>query len=145
MSLLIDSNVLLHAANRASPHHAVARDFVERHRAGAGFCVTWSVLYEWLRVATHPAVFRRPLSPAAAREYVRSLAADPRVEVLLETGRHATVLEDLLGESPPIRGNRYHDAHIAALMREHGVSTIATCDGHFRLFRFLKVIDPTEP
>lgn len=144
MSLLVDSNVLLYAVNTASPRHEAARDFVREQAAGAGFCVTWSILYEWLRVVTHPAVFPRPLDPARARQYIRRLVGEPRVEVLLETPRHLEVLEEVLADAPPLRGNRYHDAHIAAVMREHGVGTIATCDGHFRLFQFLKVIDPTS-
>lgn len=88
MSILVDSNILLHAVNGASPHHAAARDFIEARFAGSGFGVAWSILYEWLRVATHPAVFPRPLDPARARQYVLRLVGEPRVEVLLETPRY---------------------------------------------------------
>ncbi len=143
MNLLIDTNLLVYAVHEESPHHAAARSFVEERRKGGGFCVTWSILYEWLRVVTHPRVFSRPLEPAKAASFVRMLAADPKVDVLLETERHCSFMQEVLAAAPPLRGNLYHDAHIAALMREHGIGTIATADRHFRVFPFLNVVDPT--
>jgi predicted nucleic acid-binding protein len=41
-------------------------------------------------------------------------------------------------------GNLIHDAHIAALLLEHGVKEIYTADRGFRRFRGFKVTDPFE-
>ena len=41
-----------------------------------------------------------------------------------------------------MRDNRVHDMHIAALMREHGISRICTMDAGFRRFPFLSVEEP---
>lgn len=144
MNLVIDTNVLVYAVHQTAPQHAAARAFVEERRSKGGFCVTWSILYEWLRVVTHPRVFSRPLVPAEARRFVLSLALDPAVDILEHTGNHARVLDEVLTDLPHLRGNLMHDAHIAALMKEHGVSTIATADQHFRLFTFLKIINPAD-
>ena len=40
------------------------------------------------------------------------------------------------------RGNRAPDAHLVALMREHGVSAIWSHDRDFRKFRGITVRDP---
>jgi predicted nucleic acid-binding protein len=36
------------------------------------------------------------------------------------------------------------DAHLAALLRQHGVRRLATHDRDFRRFDFLEVFDPLE-
>lgn len=144
MNVLIDTNVLVHAVNAESPHHAATRSFVEGRRHGEGFCVTWSILYEWLRVVSHPRVFTRPLEPGPAADFIHALVDDARVVVLRETPNHVRFLTELLEDAPPLRGNIYHDLHIATLMREHGVSVIVTADRHFRVFPFLSIIDPTR-
>jgi predicted nucleic acid-binding protein len=40
------------------------------------------------------------------------------------------------------RGKLIHDAHLVALMRQHGVGTIWTNDLDFRRFRNITVVDP---
>jgi predicted nucleic acid-binding protein len=42
-------------------------------------------------------------------------------------------------------GNLVHDAHIAALLREHGVEEIWTADRDFVRFPGLRVHDPFRP
>jgi hypothetical protein len=42
----------------------------------------------------------------------------------------------------PVRGNLVPDAHLASLLRQHGVKTLYTRDTDFRKFDFLEVSDP---
>ncbi len=42
----------------------------------------------------------------------------------------------------PVRGNLVPDAHLAALLRQHGIKTLYTHDRDFRKFDFLDVRDP---
>jgi hypothetical protein len=44
----------------------------------------------------------------------------------------------------PVRGNLVPDAHLAALLRQHGVATLYSTDVDFRKFTFLRVINPFE-
>ncbi len=44
--------------------------------------------------------------------------------------------------STPVRGNLVPDAHLAALLRQHGVSTLYTLDRDSYKFAFLDVRDP---
>lgn len=43
---------------------------------------------------------------------------------------------------PERAGNAVPDAHLAALMRQHGVATIYTRDRDFRRFEGIRVEDP---
>jgi uncharacterized protein len=104
--------------------------------------VTWSVVYEFLRIVTHWSVFPHPLNFADAWNFIQSLLASPSFGILVETERHVEVVRDLTREYPHMSGNRLHDLHIAALMREHGVVEIRTADTDFHEFKFLRVVDP---
>jgi predicted nucleic acid-binding protein len=42
----------------------------------------------------------------------------------------------------PARGNQVPDAHLAAILKQHGIRTLYTHDRDFRRFDFLRVIDP---
>lgn len=139
----VDTNVFLYAVNRDVEEHVRAREAVAAWLEGPeDWYVTWSILYEFLRVSTHPGVFPRPLTFARAWEYVDGLLASPRFSVLVESDRHAGVLRDLREEYPDLAGNGMHDLHTVSLMKEHGVSEIRTRDRAFERFTFLKVVDP---
>ena len=53
----------------------------------------------------------------------------------------SSVYREVTG-SFPVRGNLVPDAHLAALLKQHGVRTLYTRDGDFRKFSFLDVRDP---
>lgn len=139
----VDTNILLHAANRGSPLHAKANELVRRWRAGREpWGTTWSIVYEFLRVVTHRGAFLRPLTFEEAWSFVDGLLVSPRFQILVETERHGEVVRDLLRECPWASGNLMHDLHTAAIMREHGVKEIRTADSDFLKFRFLRVVNP---
>ncbi len=141
---VVDTNVLLYSVNRRAREHETCRALVDRLRPDPlPWAVTWSVLYEFLRVSTHPRVFERPLSSKTAWSFVDSLLASPSLQVLVEGPRHREVARKTFAELPDLCGNLVHDAHIAILMREHGVCTIYTRDTDFHRFPFLEVVDPT--
>ena len=60
---VVDTNVLVYAADRAAEGHVRCRGLLEEWRLGpTPWYLTWNVIYEFLRVATHPRVFRKPWS-----------------------------------------------------------------------------------
>ncbi len=138
----VDTNVLLYAINPDADEHAACRAFLERARAQAApWFTTWGVIYELLRVSTHPRVFPKPMAPAQAWGVIESLLASPGLHLLTHTDRHAAVAAEVL-KGAGVKGNGYFDAQVAVLMREHGISRIVTRDLGFHRFAFLDVIDP---
>lgn len=143
MRLLIDTNIFLHAVNTGSPDHEKASLFLQKHfRDQAPLATTWPILYEFLRVATHHRVFTKPLKAKQALDFVEELSELDHVLLLGATERHSQVLATVVKDAGQPSGNLFHDIHTATLMREHGISEIATADADFLRFRFLKVVNP---
>ena len=141
---VVDTNVLVYAANAASPHHAACRRALESWRRGpAAWYATWPILYEFLRVTTHPRVLAPPWSTRNAWAFVESMLASPWFGVLLPTARHAAVAAQVVDELPHLAGNIVHDLHTATLMREHGIRAIQTLDTDFHRLPSVEVLDPT--
>lgn len=142
---LVDTNVLLYAANQAAPEHQTCATSLQRWRGqSTPWHVTWGILYEFMRVATHAQVFTSPLTQAEAWSFVESVLASSALGVLVATDRHSDMLAEVTELVPRLTGNLWHDAHTAVLMREHGIKQIITRDTHFHRFPFLEVIDPLD-
>ena len=140
---LVDTNLLLYAVNPDAPDHARARELLEGWRGGARpWFLTWGIIYEFLRVSTHAAVFPAPLDLVRAREWIAALRASPGCGVLIETERHGEVLAEVTRLHPRAAGNLLHDLHTAVLLKEHGIEEIRTADTDFHQFRFLRVVNP---
>jgi hypothetical protein len=140
---VVDTNVLVYAADARAPEHARCRALLDgwRRRNGAWY-LTWGICYEFLRVVTHPKVFRTPWSAERALEFLSAVRASPGLGMLVPTERHDQVLADVISEIPFLAGNLVHDAATAVLMREHGIRRICTRDTDFHRFPFLETIDP---
>jgi toxin-antitoxin system PIN domain toxin len=140
---LVDTNILLYAVNPAAPEFRAASAEIERYRRGDQlWFLTWGVIYEFLRVSTHRAVFERPLSLERAVSWIEALRAGQGFRLLAETERHFDVIRDLSAKHPRLAGNPVHDLHTAAIMLEHGVAEIRTADTDFHQFPFLRVVNP---
>lgn len=141
MSATIDANVLIHASNTADPLHEPAVALVRRLATEPEIVyLFWPTIMGYLRIVTHPAILPRPLSPRDAMRNVEALLDRPNVRAPGEQSgfwphyRAAAV--------DPTRGNDVPDAHLAALMRQHGVRLIYTRDRGFRRFDGITARDP---
>ena len=142
MSFSCDVNVLLYASDSASPVYEKARAFLKQACNGRDlFCLSWPTVMSYLRVATHPGIFKAPLAPREALGNIEALVAQPRVRLLAEADGFLDVYRTVTGDFP-VRGNLVPDAHLASLLQQHGVRTLYTRDADFRKFPFLDVRDP---
>jgi hypothetical protein len=142
VSAALDVNTLLYASDAGSPFHERARVFLaERAASRDVLCVAWPTVMGYLRMATHPGIFVHPLTPAEAMRNVDALVGLPHVRVLAEDEGFWQVYQDVV-RGWPARGNRVPDAHLAALLRQHGVGTLYTNDADFRRFDFLRIVNP---
>ena len=138
----IDTNVLVFAEIISSPQHARAREVLRSLGEGAAaWAIPWPCVYEFLRVVTHPRVYHPPVPMDVALRDLRAVLGSPSLILLAETPRHAELMDAVVRDSG-VAGNLIHDAHIAALCLEHGVTEIITGDRDFRRFSGLTVTDP---
>ncbi|MBN1270199.1 MAG: PIN domain-containing protein [Kiritimatiellae bacterium] len=138
--VLVDTNILLHALNSDSPEHEGSRTALETLANGnETWVLTWGIIYEFYRVATHPRIFPKPLAMDKAHEFIAGLLGCPSCLLIAETASHRAALETSLGQVQRLSGNLLHDFHTAVLMREHGVQEVLTLDTDFRAFAWVAV------
>jgi toxin-antitoxin system PIN domain toxin len=138
----IDTNLLVFAEISQSLHHAEARRLVTELAEGAQpWAIPWPCAYEFLRVVTHPRVFHPPVPLDRALSDLGRILASPSLRLLHETPRHVEIMERVLRDGGAT-GNLIHDAHVAALCIEHGVSELLTGDRDFERFPGLAVVNP---
>jgi toxin-antitoxin system PIN domain toxin len=144
VSFAVDANLLLYASDAGSPHSRRAAAFLADRAAGREvFCLAWTTIMTYLRIATHHAIFTDPLSPEEAGRNIDALLHLPHVRVLAEEEGFWELYREV-SRPAPVRGNLVPDAHLAALLRQHGVRTLYTNDTDFRKFKFLDVRNPLE-
>lgn len=139
--ILVDANLLIYAIDRDSPHHPAARRCIEQlfsERADVG--LAWIVILAFLRLTTHPAVMRHPLSTESALSYVDDWLNQPSVKLLAPGSRHWTIFRKLM-KTAHLTGNLTSDAHLAALAIEHGYEIYST-DSDFQRFPGITHINP---
>jgi toxin-antitoxin system PIN domain toxin len=130
---LLDANVLLHASNAGFPDHSKARKWLEAALSGTEpVGIAWITIVAFLRIATNPRGFLRPLSAREATTAVQEWLDRENVRVLEGGESHWPLLRSLIEETTAT-GNLVNDAHLAALAKEHG-ATIWTNDRDFARF-----------
>ena len=142
---VVDTNILVDAADRRAAKHVTCRRLLEEWRSEPSvWYLTWGIVYEFLRVVTHRRIFYHPWNITDAWNFVQALMASPSLQVMTETDRHAEIAQEVIAELPHARGNLVHAMNTAILMKEHGVAQIYTRDTDFHRFPFVKVIDPLQ-
>ena len=144
MSFTFDANVLLYASDETSAHNRRALGFLDRVASGDELVyLFWPTVMAYLRIATHPAIFGKPLPPADAVANVERLLTLPQVQTVGEQDRFWASYRRVAGDADA-RGNLVPDAHLVALMVENGVRTIWTNDRDYRRFSVIEARDPFE-
>lgn len=141
MSATVDANILVYASNQADPLHEQAGGLIRRLAAGPEIVyLFWPTLLGYLRIVTHPAILGRPLGPREAMRNVEALLDRPHVRSPGEADGFWPLFRATAGDR--VRGNDVPDAHVAALMKQHGVRLIYTRDRDFRRFEGIDARDP---
>ena len=142
--IALDTNVLVYARRSEAPHHARARKLLAALAEGEEpWALAWPCVYEFVRVVTHPRVFDPPSELGRVLDDLAALFESPSLSLLGEGPTHPAWFFEVVDDGAA-GGNLAHDAHIAALCREHGVRELLTADRDFRRFKGLQTRDPFE-
>lgn len=142
MSATVDVNVLVYASDSSSPFYDRASEIVQELAQGPDLLyLFWPVLMSYLRISTHPAIFGNPLTVAAAMSNLDGLVRRTHVRTPGESAGFWSLYRTVT-TGVTARGNLVPDAHVVALMRQHGVSTVWSHDRDLRKFVGIRVRDP---
>lgn len=126
MSYSIDVNLLLYASDDSSPLQSRARTFLEAcARNDEPVYLCYLTLMAYVRMSTHPRIFTNPLTPAEAVANVEALAALPQARLISEREGFLDAYKEVTNKVV-VRANLVPDAHLASILRQHGVSTLYT-------------------
>jgi toxin-antitoxin system PIN domain toxin len=138
---IVDLNVLLYAVNRDAAHHTRVLDWWGEAIADEEpIGLAWVVLLGFLRVATNPRIFPRPLGADTALAKLDAWLSLDNTRLVTEREEHWGTLRSLLVEAGTA-GNLTTDAHLAALAISHG-AVLVSCDNDFARFRGLRWENP---
>ena len=137
----VDVNVLVDAHRPEAPNHERVRTWLDAARRGREpVGLPTLTASGFLRVVTHPRVFREPTPLDVALEMVDAVAASPAVVLVGPGERHWGICRDLCA-TLQLRGNDVADAYLAAMAIEHG-ATWVTSDRGFERFPDLRIEYP---
>jgi toxin-antitoxin system PIN domain toxin len=136
--IAVDSNVLIYAHRQDAPLHDEAAEAVRTLAESlTQWAVPWPCVHEFFGVVTRAGVFRQPSTPADALGQIDAWFESPTLRLLTESHRHHLTLRDLV-MTADVRGPRVHDARIAAICIDHGVTELLTMDRDFARFPALR-------
>jgi toxin-antitoxin system PIN domain toxin len=139
----VDTNVLVYAFLADSPLHEEASAAVrELAESPAAWAIPWPCIHEFYAVVTNPRIFAGGSLARAARRQIEVWRSSPSLQLLGETASHWATLERIL-ERGTVMGPRVHDARIAAICIDHGVTEILTQDRDFAAFEGVAVVGLT--
>ena len=123
---LVDVNVLVYAHREDTPDHDRFLSWLENWiDSDAAFGMSDLVLSGFLRIVTHPRVFRRPTPIKVALEFVESIRQRPNCVPIRPGPRHWDIFEGLC-RSSAAKGNLVPDAYLAAIAIESGSEWVTT-------------------
>lgn len=143
MSYSIDVNILLYGSDESSPFYRRAVTFLESCATrDEPIYLCYVTLMSYVRMATHPRIFTNPLTPNEALQNVERLARMPHARLISERNGYLEVYRDVTKDAS-VRANLVPDAHLASILRQHGVPTLYTNNvDDFKRFAFLEVQNP---
>jgi len=141
--ILLDVNILVHVHRQDAERHAEFKGWIEAAlQEPAGVAVSDLVLSGFLRIVTHPKVFKKSTPLSNALEFLDDFRSRDEVHVLTPGPTHWQIFTDLCRKAE-VRGNLIPDAYHAALALEYGCEWI-TLDRGFSRFPGLRWRHPLD-
>lgn len=140
--IAVDTNVLVYAHRAESAFHAQAHECLTLLAEGSQ---PWGIpvgcVHEFLSVVTNSKIFNPVSSYEQALTQIDAWLASPQAYLLHSGSQHWRILSDLTRKAK-LQGGQFHDARIAAVCLENGVSVLWSADRDFGRFKALKTMNP---
>lgn len=142
--LLTDVNILVYAHRGDAVDHESYREWLEAVLASdSAYGVSELVLSGFVRIVTHPRIFREPTPLEGALSFASELRDRPNAVNIAPGARHWEIFTRFCREGG-VKGSLVTDAYLAALAVESGCEWVTT-DRDFARFRGLEWRHPLGP
>jgi uncharacterized protein len=140
--IAVDTNILIYAHRPDAPQNKVAAQSVRSLAEGKQpWAIPWPCVHEFLSVVTNSKIMKPATPMQTAIDQVEAWMESDRLVLLSEQSGHWQELKAQI-TSGRIVAAQTHDARIAALCLQHGVSELWTADRDFSRFPELKTRNP---
>jgi toxin-antitoxin system PIN domain toxin len=140
--IAVDTNILVYAHREDSNWHDAAAERISELAEGrTPWVLPWPCIHEFLAIVTHPRIYDPPTPLGPAIDQIEAWLESPSLVLLSESEGHWQQLKSLV-ETGRVSGPQVHDARVAALCLQHGVTELWTADRDFGRFPELKHRNP---
>ncbi len=143
MKILLDTNILVHAYNKSSPHQQTASDIIKKAMNGEiQAYLTPQVLYEFFAVVTSSKRVEHPISGREAADLCIDLWECNEIEKLNPSG---VAPIDVFRNAKELKLSKAEifDCILAVICKENYVETIYTENiADFKRYTFIKAVNP---
>jgi predicted nucleic acid-binding protein len=143
MKTLLDTNILVHAYNKSSPHQEQASKILKKAMQGEiQACLTPQVLYEFFAVVTSAKRVEHPISSTEAANLCLDLWECNEIEKLNPSPRAPLEVFKFVEELNLSKAEIF-DCVLAVTAKENKIDNIFTENiADFKPFKFIKVVNP---
>lgn len=142
--IAVDTQILVYAHRTESEFHMAATMALNTLiKAGGRWAIPWPCLHEFIAVVTNPKAFSNPTPPNVAIGTIKKYLQAEGMTTISEGPQHLWFLSEVLRSSGAV-GGVVHDARVAAICMENGVSEIWTNDRDFRKFTGIRTSNPVR-
>ncbi|NIP39589.1 MAG: type II toxin-antitoxin system VapC family toxin [Candidatus Dadabacteria bacterium] len=128
---LCDVTIYICSFREDSPNHVYYNNWLRNLlTSNTAFAYTEIVLSSFLRIATHPRIFKEPSPLKSCLKFTDLIRSHPLGVSIMPGARHWIIFEQLCSESNAV-GNKIPDLYLAALAIE-GEVKFATSDNGFK-------------
>lgn len=143
MKILLDTNILVHAYNKSSPHQDEASKIIKKAMQGeTETCLSPQVLYEFFAVVTSAKRVEHPISPREAADLCIDLWECNEIEKVNPSGIAPVEVFKCAKEFKLSKAEIF-DCVLAVTAEENDIETIYTENvADFKRYKFVKASNP---
>jgi predicted nucleic acid-binding protein len=143
MKILLDTNILVHAYNKSSPHQDQASKIIRQAMKGeTDVCLSPQVLYEFFAVVTSAKRVEHPISPLEAANLCIDLWECNEIEKLNPSKIAPIEIFEFVKELNLSKAEIF-DCVLAVTAKENDVDIIVTENiADFKGYKFVKAVNP---
>ena len=140
--IAVDTNILIYGHRKDSHWHRESlRELTRLADGNRRWGIPWPCIHEFLSITTHPKIFEPPTPLKTAFLSIEAWLQSPLCRALGEGTSHLEALREF-AERAKVEGPMIHDARIAAICKENGVTELWSADRDFSRFKGLRVTNP---